>query len=126
MKSRCVEMRRARPLLGTIVDLQARAREEITLVRGFKAAFAAIARVHRLMSFHDLASDVSRINREAHRRSVIADEWTWHILQAAQPFAHKSDGAFDVTVGRLLATWNFLPRHTSHCHPERTRGTSQT
>ena len=123
-------MRRARPLLGTIVDLQARARDEITLVRGFEAAFSAIERVHRLMSFHDPESDVSRMNREAHRRSVIVDEWTWRVLQAAQEFARESDGAFDISVGRLLANWNYLPRQTSNRHPEPRilsgRGTSQT
>src|SRR4051812_20273150 len=110
MKSRCVEMRRARPLLGTIVDLQARAADEITLARAFDAAFAAIARVHRLMSFHDPDSDISRLNREAFDRAVIIDGWTWNVLRAAQEFARESDGAFDITVGRLLATWNYLPR----------------
>jgi FAD:protein FMN transferase len=126
-------MRRARPLLGTIVDLQARARDEITLTRGFESAFAAIERVHRLMSFHDAESDVSRMNREAFRQSVIVDKWTWRVLQAAQGFARESDGAFDITVGRLLANWNYLPRQTPRCdsplnngHPERKRRTSQT
>ena len=102
MKSPCVEMRRARPLLGTIVDLQARAREEITLVRGFEAAFAAIERVHRLMSFHDEASDTSRVNSAAFQYAVVVDRWTWRVLQAAQQFARDSDGAFDITVGRLF------------------------
>ena len=106
-------MRRARPLLGTIVDLQARARDEITLVHGFEAAFAAIERVHRLMSFHDEASDTSRMNSAAFQYAVVVDRWTWRVLQAAQQFARDSDGAFDITVGRLLANWNYLPRHGS-------------
>jgi FAD:protein FMN transferase len=128
MKSRCVEMRRARPLLGTIVDLQARAHNGITAARGIEAAFAAIERVHRLMSFHDPESDVSRMNREAHRRSVTVDKWTWKVLQAACAFAYESDGAFDVTVGRLLVESGFLPQQISHSnngHPERMRGTSR-
>ena len=108
-------MRRARPLLGTIVDVQARARDDVAVARSIEAAFAAIERVHRLMSFHDAESDVSRMNREAFVRSVIVDKWTWRVLHAAQEFARESDGAFDITVGRLLANWNYLPRQGSRC-----------
>jgi len=125
MKSHCVELRRARPLLGTMVDIQARAPNELKVMRAIEAAFEAVERVHRLMSFHDRASDVSRLNREAHRRGVTVDQWTWQVLQAAYHFADASNGTFDVTVGRLLAEWDFLPRHEAH-HPERTRGTSRT
>jgi thiamine biosynthesis lipoprotein len=62
------------------------------------------------MSFHHSASDVSRINREAFRRKVTVDPWTWHVLQAAQELSHESDGIFDVTVARKLMQWNYLPR----------------
>ncbi len=133
MKSHCVELRRARPLLGTIVDVQARARDEIAAAREIEAAFAAVARVCRLMSFHDADSDVSRMNREAFQRSVSVNQWTWRVLQAAQGFARESDGAFDITIGRLLATWGYLPCQrprrnstSNNGHPERKRGTSQT
>jgi thiamine biosynthesis lipoprotein len=117
MKSHCVELRRARPLLGTIVDIQARAPNELKVMRAIEDAFEAVERVHRLMSFHDRASDVSRLNREAHRRVVTVDEWTGQVLQAAYDFADESNGAFDVTVGHLLAEWDFLPR-PNRCHPE--------
>ena len=108
-------MRRARPWLGTIVDLQARARDQATAARGIEAAFGAVERVHRLMSFHDAESDVSRLNREAHRRSVTVDEWTWQVMKAAQEFACESDGTFDVTLGASLAAWDFLPRREIPC-----------
>jgi thiamine biosynthesis lipoprotein len=124
MKLHCVELRRARPWLGTIVDIQARAPNDFTAMRAVEGAFDAVERVHRLMSFHDPESDVSRLNREAHRQPVTIDRWTWDVLQTAQNFADESNGAFDVTVGGLLSTWNFLPR-PHHGHPERMRGTSQ-
>ena len=53
--------------------------------------------VHRLMSYHDPQSDVSRMNREAFPKSVVVDPWTWQVLQAAQQFAEQSDGAFNIT-----------------------------
>ena len=129
MKSRCVELRRARPFLGTIVDIQARAPNDFTAMRGIEDAFDAVARVHRLMSFHDPESDVSRLNRNAYRQPVVIDKWTWDVLRAAQNFSDESDGAFDITVGRLLADWRFLPRsHRGHPEPRilSGRGASRT
>ena len=117
MKSHCVELRRARPLLGTIVDIQVRAPNDFTAMRAIEDAFDAVERVHRLMSFHDPASDVSRLNREAHQHAIKVDHWTWRVLQAAHKFADESNGAFDITVGRLLAEWNLLPRLNAR-HPE--------
>ncbi len=129
MTSHCVELRRARPFLGTIVDIQARAPNDFTAMRGIEDAFDAVARVHRLMSFHDPESDVSRLNRNAHRQSVMVDKWTWNVLRTAQNFSDESDGAFDITIGRLLACWNFLPRaNAGHPEPRRLsgRGTLRT
>jgi thiamine biosynthesis lipoprotein len=111
--SRCVELRRARPLLGTYVEIQARASTERRLQRGFDAAFAAIGEVHRLMSFHDLASDVSRLNRSAFREKIRVHPWTWQVLKRAQGFAELSQGAFDITVAPLLCKWGYLP----HAYP---------
>lgn len=86
------EVRRARPLLGTLVDVACDGSpNDIT------AAFATIEKVHRLMSFHDPSSDVTRINREAFRRSVRVHPWTWRVLQAALDFSRESDGLFDIT-----------------------------
>lgn len=110
MKSRLnAETRRCRPLLGTFVEIAASAGNEITLAGGIDAAFAAVARVHRLMSFHDPASDVSRMNRQGFPRGVTVDPWTWEVMHAAQNFASESDGAFDVTVAPVLTESNILP-----------------
>ena len=91
---------RARPLLGTIVSIRASA-EERALVR----AFGAIERVHALMSAHSERGDVARINREAHRRPVRVHPWTMEVLRCAHAVSDASRGAFDVTLGRLGASW---------------------
>lgn len=93
---RCVEARRARPLLGTFVEIAARAPNEQRLHRAISGAFAAIARVHRLMSRHDPASDLSRINREAVERPVAVHRWTRQVIWAARRFGAESGGAFDI------------------------------
>jgi thiamine biosynthesis lipoprotein len=84
---------RSRPLLGTIVAIRADA-EGVAV----DAAFAAVERVHGLMSFHAPQSDVARINRNAHRAAVPVDRWTFAVLEQALELSVRSDGAFDVFV----------------------------
>ena len=108
------EFRRCRPLLGTFVDIQAFGTNSAELKSAVEAAFLAIAQVHRLMSFHDLESDVSRMNREAYRKAVHVHPLTWRVLKSAQEFSRNSDGIFDITMAGQLVKWRFLPRYDTH------------
>ena len=74
------------------------------------AAFAVIDKVHRLMSFHDPDSDVSRLNREACKRHVAVDPWTYQVLETAIELNRESSGVFDMTVASLLQQRGLLPR----------------
>lgn len=110
---------RARPLLGTLVQISARSDRlhGAELVWAVDGAFAAVARVHELMSFHHSTSDVSRINRAAHRGPVSVDRWTWEVLAAAQAVADASRGVFDICSGALLVRGGFLPGGTDDDAP---------
>ena len=111
MRSRSsIEIRRCRPLLGTFIEITARGRDERLLTRSIEAGFDAIARVNRLMSFHDPLSDVSRMNHDAFPKGVIVHPWTWQVMKASKRFAEQSHGTFDITVGPWLTKWNYLPR----------------
>jgi FAD:protein FMN transferase len=105
-----VEIRRCRPLLGTFVEIQAFGTNAAELEQAIEAGFLAIGSVHRLMSFHDPVSDVSRMNREAYHRPVRVHPWTWRVLKSAQEFSRNTDGVFDVTMAGQLVKWNYLPR----------------
>src|SRR5215831_18313740 len=105
------EFRRCRPLLGTFVDIQAFGTNSAELKSAVEAAFLAIAQVHRLMSFHDLESDVWRMNREAYRKAVHVHPLTWRVLKSSQEFSRNSDGIFDITMAGQLVKWRFLPRY---------------
>lgn len=109
MKSALSEVRRARPLLGTFVEITAQGSDETKLHRAIDRAFAVICQVHRLMSFHDSASDIGRLNNEAARKPVRVHRWTQSVLRAAKNISRESDGAFDITVASLLRNWGFLP-----------------
>jgi thiamine biosynthesis lipoprotein len=110
MRSRSnIEVRRCRPLLGTFVEITALGCDERLLARGIESGFDAIARVNRLMSFHDPLSDVSRMNRDAFPKGVSVHPWTWQVMKAAKRFAQESHGTFDITVAPFLTKWNYLP-----------------
>jgi FAD:protein FMN transferase len=114
------ETRRCRPLLGTFVEIAADACCDATLSRGIDEAFNAMAKVQRLMSFHDPSSDVSRMNRGAFLRGVTVHPWTWQVMRAARRFAVESHGAFDVTVAPVLAESNHLPKRGYPSDPKAT------
>ncbi len=112
------EMRRAQPWLGTIVEIAARGAPAKTIERGMRAAFAAVAEVQRLLSFHDPASELSLLNREAATRAVTVHPWTWRVLRLAHRIAEKSDGIFDPTVAPRLTALDFLPQpHAPDANP---------
>jgi len=99
---------RMRPLLGTLVEIRAGGPES-RVNDGIAAAFAAIERVQRLMSFHDAGSDVSRINAAPAGLEVAVDPETYCVLRYALDLGHRSDGAFDITVAPSLVAAGFLP-----------------
>ncbi len=99
-------MRRARPLLGTLVDIRVPGEDHAQSVN---AAFTAVARVHRLMSAHDPASDVSSINRAAPGEDIPADSWTLDVLRRARQIWAATDGLFDCCVAPWLQRDGDLP-----------------
>ena len=90
-------MRRCRPLLGTFVEIEAGDSAAID------AAFAVVERVHELMSAHDPASELSRINRFAHLAPVQVSEWTAAVIERALHWSRVSAGRFDAV--RAGADW---------------------
>ena len=86
-------IRRAKPLLGTIVAFAADAAPV-----ALDEAFAAVERVHVRMSAQRADSDIGRINRDAHRHPVAVDAWTFEVLVQALRVSEATAGAFDVVL----------------------------
>lgn len=86
-------VRRARPLLGTLVEIEASGLHRRRLDAAVDGAFEAIATVHRLMSFQDPASELSRLNDGC--RIDRPHPWTVEVLGAAADLRARSGGAFD-------------------------------
>lgn len=103
-------LRRARPLLGTFVEITVAGAPAPAMEAAVNAAFESIATVHRLMSFHEADSDVSRLNREAQLRAVGVHDWTFQVLQMAVDLHRRSGGIFDVAVAPALQRMGLLPQ----------------
>jgi FAD:protein FMN transferase len=102
-------MRRARPLLGTFIEIHSSGATHAATERAIDAAYAAIECVHRLMSFHDAGSDVGRLNRDARDRAVAVDPWTYRVLETALGLHRRSGGVFDIAVAPALQRLGLLP-----------------
>src|SRR5580765_2083054 len=103
-------VRRARPLLGTFVEIEASGAPRDDLHGAIGRAFETVAVVHRLMSFHERDSDVSRLNREAATRPVRVHPWTYEVLRLSSELYAASDGLFDIAVADTLQRLGLLPR----------------
>jgi FAD:protein FMN transferase len=104
-------MRRARPVLGTLVEIAAEGSPGPSLDRAINAAFGAVELVHRLMSFHDPESDLSRLNQRAAIEPVEVHPWTARVIRRALALFHATDGLFDCAIGAELLRWELLPDH---------------
>src|SRR2546429_8037870 len=102
-------LRRAKPVLGTFVEFAAAHAAPDLMESAVEDAFNAIARVHRCMSFHDPASDVSRLNHHAAAGAVTVDPWTFQVLEAAVELHRGSGGIFDIGVAPAVQGAGLLP-----------------
>lgn len=97
---------RAQPWLGTFVEISAANDAAIT------AGFAAVARVHAALNFHDAESELAHANRTAHRRPVTLSRLTAAAIARAQFWATLSDGSFDASAGH----WRAVVLRGRHLH----------
>lgn len=105
--------RAAQLWLGTLVEITATTGSAGALHAALAAAFAAIARVHRALSAHEPDSELSRVNHCAAStpQEISADFRA--VLGRALDIAQRSDGAFDPTIGGIVAALGFLPPQAS-------------
>lgn len=93
-------LRRARPLLGTLVEVGVPEGRDDALA----TAFEVIEQVQRLMSVHDAKSDLSRLHAAPAGTWVDVHPWTGDVLQLAASLSMQTGGLFDVARGS--GTWS--------------------
>lgn len=102
-------IRRARPWLGTIVDIRTDGMDASRALRAIEAAFAEVASVHRLMSFHAEDSDLARLRLAPAGAPVRVNARTYEVLEWSLRIAAVSAGAFDPTLAAALVERGALP-----------------
>jgi FAD:protein FMN transferase len=74
-------------------------------------AFETAAACERIMSRHDPASDLSRVNRLAGSAELVESPELAATLRAARTWAERTQAAFDPTVAPVLDAWQRAARH---------------
>lgn len=96
------------PAMGTEFSLYiyADSREDADAKAG--PVFDEVDRLEDLLSNYKDTSELSRINRLASTEPVVTDPETFEFLSDSLAWSARSDGAFDITVGRLMKAWGFF------------------
>jgi thiamine biosynthesis lipoprotein len=110
------ELCRARPLLGTLVQIRASG-PAARMHAGITAAFATIERLQALLSFQQADSELSLLNRQKLHTPCQVHPDTYAVLSAAIHFAQLSEGAFDPCVASDLQRWGMLPGQAPRSAP---------
>jgi FAD:protein FMN transferase len=101
--------RRAKPLLGTLVDISIEAASEAALLHASDLAFAQIEEVHRVMSFHEPGSDLRRLARVPTGGVLEINPHTARVLRLALQMELGSGGVFNPTIAPALVARGLLP-----------------
>ena len=114
-------LRRARPLLGTLVEVGAYAAQSewhtASAQRAIDAAFAEIAAVQTWLSRFNGASDIGSFNALAAGGQIVVHAHTQAVLRAATRLRAATQGAFDISLGTGAGAWeltgNVLHKHSA-------------
>ena len=98
----------SRPAMGTSFEVYVYAPDRERALELFEAAFDEIERVEQALSNYRSSSELSRINAIAADAPVVTDPEVFALLERAFDYSRQSNGAFDVTVGKLMKAWGFF------------------
>ena len=104
------EISRAQPWLGTFVEIYINAdtaQDEIASIS--QAGFDKIAHIHKLMSYHESDSELSKINQNAASTKVQISPHMQRVMTLALDLSKRSDGRFDVSIAPELIQKGYLP-----------------
>ena len=107
--------RRARPLLGTIVEIGVRA--DASAAAPVDAAFAEIDSLQRCLSRFEAASDIARFNALPAGASLVPSPATLEVLAAAHALFCASVGLFDISSGSAPDGWACHDGRLHKLHP---------
>jgi FAD:protein FMN transferase len=99
---------RVHPAMGTDFTLYVYAADGTAADREAERVFSIVDQLDALLSNYQPQSELSRINSEAASHAVTTDPETFRFLKESLGWSARSDGAFDITVGKLMKAWGFF------------------
>lgn len=99
------------PAMGTDFTLYLYSADPSAAAEASQEVFDEVDRIEQLLSNYRDSSELSRINQNASNGPVTTDPEMFRFLEQSQHWSQVSDGAFDITVGRLMMAWGFF-RHS--------------
>jgi len=93
------------PQMGTQMRLVVYADDEPRARTAMRAAFDRVADLNRTLSDYQPTSELMRLCARAGQGPIAISPDLFHILDAAQTLARRTNGAFDVTSGPLTHLW---------------------
>mgnify|MGYP001823910092 FL=1 len=111
------QLRRSQLMMGTIVEIVASGESRGQLEAAIDDAIAEMARLDRLLSRYYQDSDVTRLS-QSDKGGRVAPE-TAAVIALGLDVARRSNGAFDLTLGRLKTLWRLddespvVPEHAA-------------
>lgn len=103
--------------MGTFVEIRLNritATKQDDAHQAINAAFSKIEHVHKLMSFQQVDSELSRLNQTAFQHPMQVNPLIYAVLKRARKLFIASEGLFDCTIADTLVDWDMLPAHHKH------------
>jgi thiamine biosynthesis lipoprotein len=111
MAARVALYRDSRVIMGTLFEVQVYDANAVRANGAIGAALDEMARVDRLLSNYNPASELSRMNKEASEGPFHASAELFNFVTTCRQFYDNTEGTFDPTVGALVRVWGFFSRH---------------
>jgi FAD:protein FMN transferase len=105
------------PAMGTGFTLYLYSADPAAAAEISEEVFEEVDRIEQLLSNYRDSSELSRINQNAAASPVTTDPEMLDFLTQSEHWSRASDGAFDITVGRLMKAWGFY-RHSGRIPPD--------
>src|SRR5665213_49834 len=94
--------------MGTIFSVVAYGASSAFLGEVVRRAFQEIDRLNDEMSHYKPESELSAINREAFRQTLVVTPGLFKLLEDSLRYGDETFGAFDITIGPLMKSWGFF------------------
>lgn len=103
-------IKRCKPLLGTYIEISISADvSDDLLTKLSNMALKEIEKIHKLMSFHDQESELSKINAGAFKQPILLSKPTETVIQQALEISQATNGLYDITTASELIKHGSLP-----------------